>query len=141
MKQLRIRGLISFLLTIFLLLCLSLAAAQDSITIKFWSHDYPPREQIDREIIAQFEADHPEIKVEYTIGPGDDTLYVPQLLTALSSGEGPDLFNVLTFMVPDLIPSQAVVPVDAEATGFGSQEDILNSYVPGVLETMNSLLC
>jgi multiple sugar transport system substrate-binding protein len=119
-----------------LVLGLSMAGAQDPITIKFWSHDYPPRETIDREIIAQFEADNPNITVEYTIGPGDDFQYVPQLLTALASGEGPDLFNVLTFLVPDLIPSGAVVPVDAEAVGFESQEAIIDSYLPGVLDTM-----
>lgn len=134
----KLRKMILFALVVGLLAVVSLAAvsAQDQITIKFWSHDYPPREAIDKEIIAQFEADNPNIKVEYTIGPGDDSLYVPQLLTALASGDGPDLFNVLTFLVPDLIPSKAVVPVDAAAAGFGSQQEIIDSYVPGVLETM-----
>ncbi|MBI5667646.1 MAG: extracellular solute-binding protein [Chloroflexi bacterium] len=133
-----IRRLTGILGLLALLACLSLAtvAAQEPIVIKFWSHDYPPREAIDRDIIARFEQDNPNIKVEYTIGPGDDFQYVPQLLTALAAGEGPDLFNVLTFLVPDLIPDGAVVPVDAEAAGYASQEEIINSYLPGVLETM-----
>ena len=128
--------LVSLMAVLFVFFSLVAVSAQDVVTIKFWSHNYPPREAIDNEIIAQFEKDHPNIKVEVTIGPGDDSLYVPQLLTALSSGDGPDLFNVLTFMVPDLIPSKAVIPVDAEAAGFKSQQEIIDSYVPGILDTM-----
>ncbi len=43
---------------------------------------------------------------------------------------------MLTFLVPDLIPSGAVMPVDAAAAGFASQQEIIDSYLPGVLETM-----
>jgi multiple sugar transport system substrate-binding protein len=137
MKQAKRFGvLFGFVVLAVLSLGVFSVAAQDQITIKFLSHDYAPREKIDREIIAQFEKDNPNIKVEYTIGPGDDSQYVPQLLTALGSGEGPDLFNVLTFLVPDLIPSKAVVPVDAVAAGFKSQQDIIDAYVPGVLDSM-----
>lgn len=110
--------------------------AQVSITIKFWAHDYEPRKAIDDEIITQFQSDNPNIKVEYTIGPGDDSQYVPQLLTALAGGEGPDLFNVLTFLVPDLIPSGAVTPVDWAGMGYASQDELVNSYLPGTLEGM-----
>ncbi len=133
----RHKGLLSLLLVLAVLaLSWATTTAQTPIVIRFWSHDYPPREAIDREIIADFEAANPNIKVEYTIGPGDDFQYVPQLLTALAAGEGPDLFNVLTFLVPDLIPDGAVVPVNASAVGFSSHQAILDSYLPGVLETM-----
>lgn len=115
------------------LLSLSLASAQEQIVIKFWSHDYAPREAIDRDIIAQFEADNPNIKVEYTIGPGDDPLYIQQLQVALAGGEGPDLFNVLTLGVPELMSSGAVVPVDWAALGYESQEDLTSRYLDGTL--------
>jgi multiple sugar transport system substrate-binding protein len=125
-----------FFVALMSILSLSAVAAQDSITLKFWSHDYEPRKTIDDEIIAQFQADNPNITVEYTIGPGDDAQYVPQLLTALAGGEGPDLFNVLTFLVPDLIPSGAVTPVDWAGMGYASQEELIDSYLPGTLEGM-----
>jgi len=125
-----------FLLATLLLTSLSLplVGAQDEpITIRFWSHNYPPREAIDQEIIAQFEAEHPNIKVEYVVGPGDDFLYIPQLLTALAGGEGPDLFNALAMLIPDMIPSGAVAPVNYEAMGFASQQELVDLYIPGRL--------
>ena len=112
---------------------LAFVSAQEPITIKLWSHNYPPREAIDQSIIDQFVADHPNITVEYTIGPGDDFLYIPQLLTALAGGEGPDLFNALALLIPDLIPSGAVAPVDYEALGFASQDELVDLYIPGRL--------
>jgi multiple sugar transport system substrate-binding protein len=118
------------------LLSLTAVTAQDQVTVKFWSHDYAPRKAIDDEIIAQFQKDNPNITVDYTIGPGDDSQYVPQVLTALAGGEGPDLFNILTFLVPDLIPSGAVVPVDAVGMGYESQQALIDSYLPGTLEGM-----
>jgi multiple sugar transport system substrate-binding protein len=136
MKQRKVLTMLFLFATIFSLLSLSVATAQDTITLQFWSHDYAPRKAIDDEIIAQFEADNPNIKVEYTIGPGDDGQYVSQLLTAMAGGEGPDLFNVLTFLVPDLIPSGAVTPVDWSGIGYESQDALIESYLPGTLEGM-----
>jgi len=135
MKIMKRSGLLlSFLVVAVLLLSTSLVNAQNSITLKFWSHDFPPREKIDRDIIAQFEKDNPNIKVEYTVGPGDDDQYRDQLLTALAAGEGPDLFNILARSVAELVSSGAVAPVDAKAMGFDSQQALEDAYLAGTLE-------
>jgi multiple sugar transport system substrate-binding protein len=123
-----------FVTLLFLLLSSSLVVAQDQITLKFWSHGYPPREAIDNDVIAQFEKDNPNVKVEYTVGPGDDDLYRDQLLTALAAGEGPDLFNVLARSVAELVSSGAVAPVDAAAMGFDSQQALEDAYLAGTLD-------
>lgn len=132
----KFRALKLFLLVIlivFAALSTRAVAAQDTITINFKSHDYAPREKIDREIIAQFEKDNPNIKVNYTIGPGDDSQYVPQILTAIAGDAGPDMFNILTFLVPDLISSGAVAPVDSKAMGYASDKALTDLYLPGRL--------
>lgn len=121
-------------LTLFLL-CSVFVRAQEPVVVQFWSHGYPAREVIDNELIAQFNAENPDIRVEYTVGPGDDGLYITQLLTALAGGEGPDLFNVVGVGVPDLIPSGAVVPVDVSAFGVSSHQEIVDLYAPGVLSS------
>jgi multiple sugar transport system substrate-binding protein len=110
------------------------AAAQEEVTIVFWSHGYDPRVVIDEEIIEQFEADNPGVTVEYYVGPGTDVDYITQLFTAISGGEGPDLFNVLNLGVPELIESGIVAPVNAEAAGFESTEALIESYLPGTLD-------
>ncbi len=124
--------LYSLMLGLLAIFSLSAVSAQDQITLKFWSHDYKQREKIDREIIAQFEKDHPNIKVEYTIGPGNDPDYITQLLTALGGGEGPDVYNVLS-LVPELKPDGPVVPVDYKVMGYDSQDALVASYINGTL--------
>jgi sn-glycerol 3-phosphate transport system substrate-binding protein len=118
-----------------LVLSLSAASAQDNLVIKYWSHDSTPRIPIDNDMIAKFEADNPGITVEYTIGPGDDPLFVEQLLVALAGGEGPDCFNVVATRVPDLVPSGAVVPVDYAAMGYATQDELTDQYIDGTLGT------
>jgi multiple sugar transport system substrate-binding protein len=109
--------------------------AQEPVTIKFWTHSYPAREELQAQLIADFMAENPDIVVDAYVGPGDDTLYITELLTALAGGVGPDLFNVVGVGVPDLIPSGAVVPVDFASLGYASQQEIEDQYLAGVLDS------
>jgi multiple sugar transport system substrate-binding protein len=132
---------IFLVLTAVLMLAVSVsavAAQDDPLVIHYWSHDSTPRIPIDNDMIAMFEADNPGVTVEYTVGPGDDPLYVEQLLTALAGGEGPDCFNVVATRVPELVPSGAVVPVDFRAMGYESQQELMDVYIPGTLNTFIS---
>jgi multiple sugar transport system substrate-binding protein len=125
-----LRRLLLFL-PVLLLLLAGVVSAQD-VTVTFWSHAYPPREALDRELIALFEAENPGIKVEYVIPPSaNDTEYIIALFTAIAGGEGPDLFNVVIQGVPDLIPSGAVAPVDAALLGYASTDEIVAEYLEG----------
>ncbi|MFQ3647705.1 MAG: extracellular solute-binding protein [Anaerolinea sp.] len=136
LKQMfRVGTMIAFTLILSSILSLR---AQDRVVVNFWSHDYPARVIIDEELIAQFEAENPDIDIVYTVGPGDDVLYITQLLTALAGGQGPDLFNVVGVGVPDLIPSGAVVPVDVSQFGVDDQQAIIDLYAPGVLDSFMS---
>lgn len=121
------------LVVLFAVLSFGSLSAQENLVIKYWSHDSTPRIPIDNDMIARFEADNPGVTVEYTVGPGDDPLYVEQLLTALAGGAGPDCFNVVATRVPDLVPSGAVVPVDFAAMGYGSLEELVDVYIDGTL--------
>ncbi len=50
----------------------SAVVAQDTVTVKLWMHDHPPRVPLDKDQIAKFEADNPSIKVEYTVVPDQE---------------------------------------------------------------------
>jgi multiple sugar transport system substrate-binding protein len=129
-------GKVVLLVTLLLLvLSAAAAAAQEPLVIRYWSHDSTPRIPIDNDMIARFEAANPGVTVEYTVKPGDDVLYVEQLLTALAGGVGPDCFNVVATRVPDLVPSGAVVPVDYAVMGFDSQQALIDEFIPGTVGT------
>jgi len=112
----------------------TVAPSAEPIKIVFWSHDFPPREKLDRKYIAKFEEENPGVKVDYVIGPGDDAQYITKLMTAMASGEGPDCFNLLSMGAGPLLGQGAVAPVDPKVYGFDSQQALEKSYVEGTLE-------
>jgi len=105
--------------------------------IVFWSHDFPPREKLDRQYMEKFKQDNPGVDIEYVLGPGDDVQYLTKLTTAMAGGEGPDCFNLLNFSAGRLLSQGAVAPLDLKALGFNSLEDVQKTYVEG---TLNGLI-
>jgi multiple sugar transport system substrate-binding protein len=110
------------------------APSGEKTKIVFWSHDFPPREKLDRKFMDQFMADNPNVEIEYVLGPGDDVQYITKLMTAFAGGEAPDCFNLLTFSTGPLLEQGLVAPVDPTVYGFSSQEELEKTYVIGTLE-------
>ncbi len=117
------------LLFVLVAVCTSAGLAQDTVTVKLWMHDHPPRVPLDNELIAKFEAENPGIKVEFTVVP--DQEWDTTLATALASGAGPDLFNQATFAIGQFYNQGILAPVDAAAAGYADQAAIYAAYEAG----------
>ncbi|MFC1960666.1 extracellular solute-binding protein [Chloroflexota bacterium] len=98
----------------------------DEVTVRLWMHVHPPRIELDEELIAQFEAENPGIKVEYTTIA--DQEWDTALATALASGSGPDLFNQATFAIGDFYSQGVLAPIMPEAAGYGDQQAVYDAY-------------
>lgn len=107
----------------------AVVAQDETVVVKLWMHEHPPRVALDEELIAQFEAENPNIDVEFTVVP--DQEWDTTLSTALASGAGPDLFNQATFAMGQFYAQGIIVPVNAEAAGYESQEAIYDAYEYG----------
>ncbi|MBU5482010.1 ABC transporter substrate-binding protein [Blautia sp. MSJ-19] len=68
------------------------AESNDQVTLSFWS--WLPTTDQSEEMIAVFEEQNPDIKIEYTRTEQDD--YFEKLQVAMASGTGPDLFGLTT---------------------------------------------
>ena len=112
-----------------LLVSFGVAAQSEPVTVKLWMHEHPPRVPLDKENLAQFAIDNPDINVEYTVVPSAD--WAITLATAMASGAGPDLFNVDSFSVGDYYAQGNLVPVDAVAAGYADQQAIYDAYAGG----------
>ncbi len=124
-KASKLSALVMLLLT--LLLVSGVVTAQDQpVVVKLWMHNHPPRVALDEELIAQFEAENPNIDVEFTVVP--DQEWDTTLSTALASGAGPDLFNQATFAMGQFYAQDIIVPVDAEAAGYADQTAVYGAY-------------
>lgn len=108
----------------------------EKIKLVFWSHDYPPRERLDRKIMAQFMEANPNVEIEYIIGPGDDSQYIVKLMTAYAGGEAPDCFNLIDMYVGQVFDKEMVVPLDPKAYGVENQDELIAQYIPGTLNQL-----
>lgn len=112
-------------------------ASGQNTKITIWSHDFPPREKLDRQFMEKFKQDNPGVEIEYVLGPGDDVQYLTKLTTAMAGGEGPDCFNLLNFSAGRLLAQGAVAPLDLTVLGFNSLDEVKKAYVEG---TLNGLI-
>ena len=124
----------SVLATLVLLLIVSMAPTAygqggGAVTVNLWMHVHPPRVALDEELIAQFEAENPDITVEYTTVP--DQEWDTTLATALASGSGPDLFNQATFAMGDFYTQGILAPIDPVAAGYADEQAMFDAYAFG----------
>ena len=109
------------------------ATGQDSVELTFWTHTHPPMVDLIKELISEYEAEHPNVKVKYEQIP--NTEFNTKMLTALSNGSGPDVINMDdTAIRGEYIPKELLAPIDPAAFGKGSAEEIEADYVPGTLD-------
>lgn len=101
-----------------------------SATIQYWhTHSDPETAQLDQ-VIAAFEAANPGITVEPTRYAYND--YKTALLTAISSGEVPDVARLDIAWVSEFADQGALVQLDGNLPDF---DNIIKDTYPGPLST------
>ncbi|MDF5757652.1 extracellular solute-binding protein [Spongiactinospora sp. TRM90649] len=99
----------------------------------FWTHTHPPMVELNKKLIAEYEAKNPNVKIEYQSIP--NTEFGTKMLTALSTGAGPDIINMDdNALRGDYIPKNLVAPVDPAGFGKSSVAGLESGYVPGTLD-------
>jgi multiple sugar transport system substrate-binding protein len=106
------------------------ARAADVLTLKVWMHEHPPRLALDPVLIAEFEKQNPNIKVELTVIPPAD--FDQKLEVAFASGAGPDVFNQDNFVLGQYYSAGIIAPVDLAAVGVASNDDLDKRYGSGI---------
>ena len=84
----------------------------DQVTLSFWS--WLPTTDQSEEMIAEFEKQNPDIKIDYTRTEQDD--YFEKLQVAMASGTGPDLFGLTTGAM-----TEQYAPFAEDMSGLGDE--------------------
>lgn len=72
--------------------CVQFAAAEEQVTLTIWMDDQTEeRIQMLESIYAMYEAEHPNVKIDFTALPDDAT---DKLLVAFDAGTAPDILNI-----------------------------------------------
>ncbi|WP_319756303.1 extracellular solute-binding protein [uncultured Sphaerochaeta sp.] len=104
------------------------------VTIQYWTHEDPARTELENELIAAFMAQNPNITVVRTTQSSAKQIELVQ--TAFAANQGPDMFNLPIENQYAYISNYRVAPVDYQAAGYSDKEDLLDTYVDGVLDTV-----
>ena len=120
---------LSLLLVLALLLGLALPAglAEEPVTIEYWQYYFESKVALIDELIAQFEAENPGIKVNHQHFPYDS--YQEKIAASVAAGEGPDIVNLFYGWVPKYVKSGVLQPLPA---GSFSPEAIEAEFAPMV---------
>lgn len=101
-------------------------ALADDVTVKVWMHDFAPRRPLDDRIIEAFEAENPNIDIDFEAIPFGT--FSARLVTSFAAGTGPDLFNQLSTELGQYMNSGFIAPFDYEAMGFASHAEAERQY-------------
>jgi ABC-type glycerol-3-phosphate transport system substrate-binding protein len=110
------------------------AVAQDGeVTVELWTHEFEPLQTAMLEKwIPEFEAAHPNITVTMTTIPiAGVVTYDTRLLASLSSGGGPDVWDMGDWNYPMFKENGFLEPLDPAVFGYESDQDFLDSYQEG----------
>ncbi|MFF0149494.1 ABC-type glycerol-3-phosphate transport system substrate-binding protein [Amycolatopsis sulphurea] len=104
-----------------------------AVTLTFWTHTHPPMIKLNRTLIAEYQRQHPNVRIEYQQIPNDE--FDTKMLTAMSNGTGPDVLNLDdTTLRGEYLPKRLLAPIDYGALGAGSEDALKNRYLPRTLD-------
>ncbi|MBN1314898.1 MAG: ABC transporter substrate-binding protein [Anaerolineales bacterium] len=104
----------------------------EQVTIEFWFHDFTPEVEYNQELIDLYQKEHPNV----TINMSHITLmdYTQKLAVAMSTGTGPDLYDLGTWFLPHYSNNGLMDEVPLDQFGWNSLEEAKNDYLPGTLD-------
>jgi len=99
----------------------------------FWKHHHEPADRFLENIIADFQAENPDVEIVVESIPHGE--YITKLLTSIAGGEGPDLFDLGDTDVPGFMARNIMAPIDYAALGFPSQAAFEAEWLPTTLDS------
>lgn len=104
----------------------------DEVELLYMTHDHPPATAINDQLIAEFTAMYPNVKITYDHAPHEN--YEQKVLTAFAGGEGPDVFWAGDWMMPQFMDNELIAEVDPTAFGAATPEAFVGLFEPGALD-------
>ncbi len=101
--------------------------AAEPVTIEYWQYFYESKINLMDELIADFQAQNPNIKVEQKHFPYDS--YQQKVAAAISAGTGPDIINLYYGWVPKYVKSGTLQELPESSF---SVEKIESTFAPMV---------
>ncbi|WP_436499998.1 ROK family protein [Actinokineospora sp. HUAS TT18] len=110
----------------------------DTLVVEVWTHEFAPLQKaLQEKWIPEYEKANPGTKIKLTSIPFAGVVsYDSKLLSALSSGKGPDVWDMGDWNYSSFNKSGFLEPIDAAAFGYGSDKELIDAYQPGATKAI-----
>ncbi|GGL11127.1 extracellular solute-binding protein [Deinococcus radiotolerans] len=95
-----------------LALALTVTASAAPVTLTYWQYDYASKVSTMNDLIKQFEAQNPDIKIKQETFPYD--AYNQKVASSVPAGQGPDVVNLFYGWLPQYVDSGYLQPLPAK---------------------------
>ena len=103
-------------------------------SLVLWTHEDPNRSVLEKKFIAEFNAQYPNVSVDYQQYPSGQ---MRELLTAaFSANQGPNIFNQSQSVIRQFVVEGRTTALDPSWVGERRITDVINRYIPGALEAV-----
>ncbi len=103
-----------------------------NVTLTYLTHIFAPANALTKQLIAQWEAKHPGVHVNY-IDVTSGTTYT-KFLTLTEAGDAPDIYDMANAYGPALMSKHVLAPVDYKALGVKGYKQLTGEFLGGALE-------
>lgn len=104
------------------------------VKLVLWTHDDPNRSVLEKELIAEFVKQNPNVTIDYQTYPSGK---MAELLTvAFSTGEGPDVFNQSQSVIRQFVVEGQVSALNPSWIGLKSIDEVKNRYIASALDAV-----
>jgi multiple sugar transport system substrate-binding protein len=110
---------------------LTRSTAAQQTTLTFLRHEHQPANNLEKELIQQYEQANPNIKINYVIVPDVDLFTKFQAMTV--AGTPPDIVNFGSTDIPAVSQRGLLAPVNMSAAGVADLKELESRYVPNAL--------
>ena len=111
----------------------------ENIELTLWTHEFAPlQDAMEQKWIPEFEAANPGITIKMTSVPlAGAVSYDSKLLSTLSSGAGPDVWDMGGWNFPSFHEQGLLAPIDPEVFGYDDNADLTAAYEPATLTELS----
>ena len=100
--------------------------------ITWWEHSNPPHNNYSKELVTEWNKQHPGMPVEYEFFAM--TPYFKKLSAALSTKSAADMFTVIDTLLPSFTTKDVLAPIRPEWLGYKNLDEMKKAYLPGALD-------
>lgn len=105
----------------------------EKVELVIWTHRAEGLNQFTEEFNNKYKNEFPEISIEYEIFQ-EAAGYNTKLITAISGGGGPDIFDANAVTAGAYNARGMLSPMDLEGAGFSSLDSYSEQWAPGALD-------